>query len=34
MTIDIHPHVISSDTQRYPNAPVGGRSRFVCEDFG
>src|SRR5579872_2998211 len=24
MTIDIHPHVISSDTQRYPNAPVGG----------
>ncbi len=24
MTIDIHPHVISSDTNRYPNAPVGG----------
>jgi len=24
MTIDIHPHVISTDTQRYPNAPVGG----------
>jgi predicted TIM-barrel fold metal-dependent hydrolase len=24
MTIDIHPHVISSDTTRYPNAPVGG----------
>ena len=24
MMIDIHPHVISTDTQRYPNAPVGG----------
>ena|ERR1700688_4068653 len=24
MTIDIHPHVISTDTERYPNAPVGG----------
>jgi L-fuconolactonase len=24
MTIDIHPHVISTDTSRYPNAPVGG----------
>ena len=24
MTIDIHPHVIRTDTQRYPNAPVGG----------
>jgi predicted TIM-barrel fold metal-dependent hydrolase len=24
VTIDIHPHVISSDTVRYPNAPVGG----------
>lgn len=24
MTIDIHPHVISADTDRYPNAPVGG----------
>jgi predicted TIM-barrel fold metal-dependent hydrolase len=24
MTIDIHPHVISNDTDRYPNAPVGG----------
>jgi predicted TIM-barrel fold metal-dependent hydrolase len=24
MTIDIHPHVISSDTTRYPNAPLGG----------
>src|SRR5205823_2822365 len=22
--IDIHPHVISSDTQRYPRAPIGG----------
>jgi len=25
MTIDIHPHVISTDTVRYPNAPLGGR---------
>ena len=24
MIIDIHPHVISTDTSRYPNAPVGG----------
>jgi L-fuconolactonase len=24
MTIDIHPHVISGDTSRYPNAPLGG----------
>jgi predicted TIM-barrel fold metal-dependent hydrolase len=24
MIIDIHPHVISTDTYRYPNAPVGG----------
>src|ERR1700730_3224850 len=24
MTIDIHPHVISTDTGRYPIAPVGG----------
>jgi predicted TIM-barrel fold metal-dependent hydrolase len=24
MTIDIHPHVISNDTNRYPNAPLGG----------
>jgi L-fuconolactonase len=24
MTIDIHPHVIASDTARYPNAPLGG----------
>src|SRR5438874_6759830 len=22
--IDIHPHVISTDTQRYPRAPLGG----------
>ncbi len=25
MTIDIHAHVISTDTVRYPNAPLGGR---------
>jgi len=24
MIIDIHPHVISTDTQRYPRAPIGG----------
>jgi len=24
MVIDIHPHVISTDIARYPNAPVGG----------
>ena len=24
MIIDVHPHVISTDIQRYPNAPVGG----------
>jgi L-fuconolactonase len=24
MTIDIHPHVISTDAVHYPNAPVGG----------
>jgi L-fuconolactonase len=23
-TIDIHPHIISSDTRRYPRAPLGG----------
>jgi predicted TIM-barrel fold metal-dependent hydrolase len=22
--VDIHPHVISADTNRYPNAPIGG----------
>ncbi len=25
MTIDIHAHVISTDTERYPNAPIGGQ---------
>jgi hypothetical protein len=24
MTIDIHAHAISTDTVRYPNAPLGG----------
>ena len=24
MVIDIHPHIISTDTVRYPNAPLGG----------
>jgi predicted TIM-barrel fold metal-dependent hydrolase len=24
MVIDIHPHVISTDTKRYPRAPIGG----------
>jgi len=22
--VDIHPHVISTDTLRYPRAPIGG----------
>ena len=25
MTIDIHPHVIAQDEQRYPRAPLGGK---------
>ena len=25
MTIDIHPHVISKDEERYPRAPLGGK---------
>lgn len=24
MIIDVHPHVISTDTERYPRAPIGG----------
>src|SRR5271154_1081478 len=24
MVVDTHPHIISTDTERYPNAPVGG----------
>jgi len=32
MTIDIHAHVISTDTKRYPNAPLGGhRSDWSLE---
>lgn len=32
MAIDIHAHVISRDTERYPNAPVGGhKSDWSCE---
>jgi L-fuconolactonase len=32
MTIDIHPHVVSTNTKRYPNAPVGGhKSDWSCE---
>src|SRR5882724_7372534 len=23
--IDIHPHIITTDTARYPNAPLGGK---------
>jgi L-fuconolactonase len=25
MVIDIHPHVVSPDTKRYPLAPLGGK---------
>jgi L-fuconolactonase len=32
MTIDIHPHVISTDTARYPNAPVGGKKSNWSHD--
>jgi predicted TIM-barrel fold metal-dependent hydrolase len=32
MTIDIHPHVISTDTLRYPNAPVGGKKSDWSHD--
>jgi predicted TIM-barrel fold metal-dependent hydrolase len=32
MTIDIHPHVISTDTTRYPNAPVGGKKSNWSHD--
>jgi L-fuconolactonase len=32
MTIDIHPHVISTDTTRYPNAPVGGKKSDWSHD--
>jgi len=32
MTIDIHPHVISTDTVRYPNAPVGGKKSNWSHD--
>jgi L-fuconolactonase len=32
MTIDIHPHVISTDTARYPNDPVGGKKSDWSHD--
>jgi predicted TIM-barrel fold metal-dependent hydrolase len=32
MTIDIHPHVISRDTQRYPIAPLGGHKSDWSEE--
>src|SRR6202043_2820602 len=32
MTIDIHPHVISTDTVLYPNAPVGGHKSDWSRD--
>lgn len=32
MTIDIHPHIISTDTVRYPNAPVGGKKSSWSHD--
>jgi L-fuconolactonase len=30
--IDIHPHVISTDTQRYPRAPIGGHQSTWSRD--
>jgi L-fuconolactonase len=32
MTIDIHPHVISTDTVRYPRAPLGGHQSDWSRD--
>src|ERR1700758_296808 len=32
MTIDIHPHVISTDTERYPIAPIGGHKSDWSEE--
>jgi len=32
MTIDIHPHIISTDAVRYPNAPVGGHKSTWSKD--
>ena len=29
--IDIHPHVISSDLQKYPRAPLGGKASTWSE---
>ena len=30
--IDIHPHIITTDTARYPNAPLGGRKSDWARD--
>lgn len=30
--VDIHPHVISTDTQRYPRAPIGGHQSTWSSD--
>ena len=32
MIIDIHPHVISTDTRRYPRAPIGGHQSDWSRD--
>ena len=32
MIIDIHPHVISTDTGRYPRAPIGGHQSDWSKD--
>ncbi len=32
MIIDIHPHVISTDTLRYPRAPIGGHQSDWSRD--
>lgn len=32
MVIDIHPHIITTDTVRYPNAPLGGHKSGWSQD--
>src|SRR5262245_40623033 len=32
MTIDVHPHVISQDTVRYPRSPLGGEQSTWSRD--
>ena len=32
MIIDIHPHIITADTARYPNDPLGGHKSGWAQD--